>query len=240
MLSFFRRTRKTLIENNKTLRYIKYAVGEIALVVIGILIAIQLNDWKEERNNDLREKEFLKAINVEFKENRTQFDIILAHHREDMEHLDQIIALFPIKLEKPVFDSLKVHLEKTFASWTFNPSQGSINSLLNSSSFNLIKNDTLRDILISWSDLESDYSEDEIYNKNYQIGAYDQYFSEHFDFDINLDDPRFDQRNLQSLKFEYVIKTRRSYIESILLGPEIVQLDRAINNVIRFTETSKD
>lgn len=227
------------MQKNKILRYLKYAAGEILLVVIGILLALQLNNWKEQRNNDLKEKEFLRAINVEFKENRVQFDSVLSHHRADLEHLDQIISYFPIKLERPVLDSLAPHLRKIFASWTFNPSQGSINSLLNTSSFNLIKNDSLRNILLSWADLVNDFSEDEKFNKEYQIGAFDEYFSKYYDFDFNFDDPRFDLTVMQELQFEYIIRTRRSYVESILRGPEIDQLNQAIDNIIRFTEPSK-
>ena len=48
MIKFFRKIRYNLMEQNKTAKYFKYAIGEIILVVIGILIALQLNAWKEE------------------------------------------------------------------------------------------------------------------------------------------------------------------------------------------------
>ena len=57
MIKFFRKMRYDLMENNKTGKYLKYAVGEIVLVVVGILIALQLNAWKE----DVEAKEELKA-----------------------------------------------------------------------------------------------------------------------------------------------------------------------------------
>ncbi|PTM10363.1 MAG: hypothetical protein DA407_03845 [Bacteroidetes bacterium] len=50
MIKFFRKIRYDLMEKNKTSKYLKYAIGEIILVVIGILIALQLNAWKEEIN----------------------------------------------------------------------------------------------------------------------------------------------------------------------------------------------
>ena len=49
MIKIFRNIRKKLIEQVKTANYIKYAIGEIILVVIGILIALQINNWKKER-----------------------------------------------------------------------------------------------------------------------------------------------------------------------------------------------
>ena len=49
MLKFFRKIRYNYMEQNKTGKYFKYAIGEIALVVIGILIALQINNWNEAR-----------------------------------------------------------------------------------------------------------------------------------------------------------------------------------------------
>jgi len=51
MIKFFRKIRYNLMENNKTGKYLKYAIGEIVLVVIGILIAVQINNWNEHRKN---------------------------------------------------------------------------------------------------------------------------------------------------------------------------------------------
>jgi len=47
MINFFRKKRKILANENKVFKYTRYAIGEIVLVVIGILIALQLNTWKE-------------------------------------------------------------------------------------------------------------------------------------------------------------------------------------------------
>ena len=49
MIKFFRKIRRELLEQNKTTKYVKYALGEIFLVVIGILIALQINNWNEEK-----------------------------------------------------------------------------------------------------------------------------------------------------------------------------------------------
>ena len=45
MIKFFRNIRQILIMENNTSKYLKYAIGEIVLVVIGILIALQINNW---------------------------------------------------------------------------------------------------------------------------------------------------------------------------------------------------
>lgn len=57
MIKFFRNIRKNLINEGKTTSYIKYAIGEIVLVMIGILLALQVNNWNEElKKNELRTK----------------------------------------------------------------------------------------------------------------------------------------------------------------------------------------
>jgi len=52
MIRFFRTIRKKLIEEDNVRKYLLYAIGEILLVVIGILIALQVNNWNEERKDE--------------------------------------------------------------------------------------------------------------------------------------------------------------------------------------------
>lgn len=59
MIKFFRKIRQNLLSEGKTGKYLKYAVGEIILVVIGILLALQLNNWNEQRKLKVQEVELL-------------------------------------------------------------------------------------------------------------------------------------------------------------------------------------
>ena len=67
MIKFFRHIRQTLIMENKTSKYLKYAIGEIVLVVIGILIALQINNWNETRKDNKKEIYLLTQLQKEFK-----------------------------------------------------------------------------------------------------------------------------------------------------------------------------
>ncbi len=62
------------MEKNKTGKYFKYAIGEIALVVIGILIALQINNWNENRKNISKELEYLTNIKEEIKQDSLNLD----------------------------------------------------------------------------------------------------------------------------------------------------------------------
>ena len=66
MISFFRKIRQKLLQQNKVARYIIYALGEILLVVIGILIALQVNTWKEENTISKIEQEALINLTEDF------------------------------------------------------------------------------------------------------------------------------------------------------------------------------
>ena len=67
MIKFFRKIRQNLLSEGKTGKYLKYAIGEIVLVVVGILIALQINNWNEKRKIKQKEtivlKELLTSIN---------------------------------------------------------------------------------------------------------------------------------------------------------------------------------
>ena len=62
MINFFRRIRKKMAVDNKPLKYMRYAVGEIILVVVGILIALQINNWNEDRKQKIQEHHILAIL----------------------------------------------------------------------------------------------------------------------------------------------------------------------------------
>ena len=68
MIKFFRKIRQNLLMENKTGKYLKYAIGEILLVVIGILIALSINNWNEKRKARIEEKILLSNLKDDFKQ----------------------------------------------------------------------------------------------------------------------------------------------------------------------------
>ena len=65
MIKFFRKIRYNLMEKNKTGKYLKYAIGEIVLVMVGILLALQVNNWNENRKDNLKEVANLQSLKSE-------------------------------------------------------------------------------------------------------------------------------------------------------------------------------
>src|SRR6056300_1437527 len=74
MIKFFRKIRQNLLMENKTGKYLKYAIGEIALVVIGILIALSINNWNEDVKNKRMEISYLIRILNDIDNDIIQFE----------------------------------------------------------------------------------------------------------------------------------------------------------------------
>ena len=70
MIKFFRKIRYDLMEKNNAGKYLKYAIGEIVLVVIGILIALSLNNWNESRKNEIIKQQLIEDLIVELQSSR--------------------------------------------------------------------------------------------------------------------------------------------------------------------------
>ena len=68
-----------MADDNRPLKYMRYAIGEIVLVVVGILIALQINNWNSERKTQLQEKVILQSLLDEFKTNSA--NLIIAKNR---------------------------------------------------------------------------------------------------------------------------------------------------------------
>jgi hypothetical protein len=82
MLTFLRKIRKSLVDTGSTRKYLLYAIGEIGLVVIGILIALQINTWNVERLNSIEEKRILLSVTQKVEFNRFQHAMGSTRYKE--------------------------------------------------------------------------------------------------------------------------------------------------------------
>ena len=115
MIKFFRRIRQRLLNENKISRYFLYAIGEIVLVVIGILIALQINTWNQERLDKIRSVEFHHRLADELKtlEERSKSDVKRA--KELVEYLrSSVLILKRGALSETAKDTLDFTLQNFF------------------------------------------------------------------------------------------------------------------------------
>ncbi len=139
-------------------KYLKYAIGEIVLVVIGILIALSINNWNETKKEKREELKQLIALKLEFEKNLLLYDSIANYHKENEAATTWLINAKEISYSIEEFDS---SFFKTVYNWNFDPSRGIFNSLINSGKIELISNETLKYRLAEIQDIVTDYIEDE-------------------------------------------------------------------------------
>ena len=82
MLKFFRKIRQNLLSEGKTGRYLKYAIGEIVLVVVGILIAVNINNWNQGIQEGKELTKYLKAISKNISQDLVSTTNMMAHREE--------------------------------------------------------------------------------------------------------------------------------------------------------------
>ena len=110
MINFFRKIRKKLADDNKPLKYMRYAVGEILLVVIGILIALQINNWNENEKQKIFANRVLNDIKISMKDNYSQFNFVLDYNEDGIQSGEIILNHLDNNLS--YHDSLDIHFSK--------------------------------------------------------------------------------------------------------------------------------
>lgn len=90
MIKFFRHIRKNLLMENKTSKYFKYAIGEIALVMIGILLALQVNNWNENRKKETLKSEYKTALINDYTKDTIQVNARLLRNNLRIERINAI------------------------------------------------------------------------------------------------------------------------------------------------------
>ncbi len=176
MINFFRKKRKTLANDNKALKYARYAIGEIVLVVIGILIALSINNWNEHRKERIQESILLQQLLVDFISNLEQLDQKIGMRKDFMNSSKQLFKYIdhPDLRNK---DSIDYHIAKTMPYATFDPI---IHDLAGSGELSIIKNIELKQAFTRWTSEISDVIEDEVIWKNYRNDLYFPFIIKHY------------------------------------------------------------
>ena len=161
MIKFFRRIRQKLLSEGNTGKYLKYAIGEIALVVIGILIALQINNWNEARKTKQFEYRILNDIKIGIEGNLKQLNRSLIANRKSIESADIILQALGENL--PYHDSLDLHFSRSIH-WSSATFGNAGYESLKTYGINLITNDTIRKYLtfydLGWLQIVEQRQED--------------------------------------------------------------------------------
>jgi hypothetical protein len=147
-----------MADDNKPIKYMRYAIGEIILVVIGILIAIQINNWNEDRKDLVKEQLILNQLKEEYETNLLQLEEKILMRSRIIKASIEVLAYIdnPVNINK---DSLISKIGELIVDPTFDPI---INDLISSGNLRLIKNERLKRLFSRWTSDEFQLREVEL------------------------------------------------------------------------------
>ncbi len=150
MTGLFRKLRKYFLSQGKTRQYLTYGLGEILLVTIGILIAIQINGIYEDNADRKKEKEYLEAYRADLLNNLVELDRVICKSEGTLQSMDSILKWSQIGPPKTVDGMVEGTIIKVGFYTIFSSSDGTIEDILGSADVKIITEDKLRQSIVSW------------------------------------------------------------------------------------------
>ena len=196
MIKFFRKIRYDLMEKNKTGKYFKYAIGEIVLVVIGILIALSINNWNENRKNDNVEQETLLSLKSDLESALVQLDDKLDQNSYYRYLYSILLDVIHYKKDIPT-DSLEKLTLNHIWSPGFDPELGTLNEILSTGKMGIIQNRALRKHISTWNKYIDELEETDAFLAHYDLNVKGPLYSKHLPYKNSIS---FYDKNNELLK----------------------------------------
>jgi len=197
VIKFFRRFRQQLLIENKFSKYLLYAIGEIILVVIGILIALSINNWNEARKSSNAEAQALVELLEEFKIN---YKDLLRVERQKSRAEKNLRNYLDFLNDDSIPKNEKNYAFGGIASNTWNMTYSVLNGLINSGAINNLKNDSLRNLLNSWDGVKQNYMELQNYYHLVTAKEYQDYLRDRIPSNVLLKDSTY--KNYGNFSYE--------------------------------------
>ncbi len=175
MNKFFRNIRQNLLNQGKTSKYFKYAIGEIVLVVIGILIALQINNWNEDRKNRSLEDDYLIALQEDLISDSVNVEIVRRSIQSHIDAAQLLIQFIDTGAIKDTISMKKAIIQAGFL-YFFNPTLSTYNDLVNSGNLGIIKNKVLKDMMDNYVSWLNQMTSREEWSKDFVWTIYGNYY----------------------------------------------------------------
>ena len=243
MIKFFRKIRQKLLSENKFGKYLTYAIGEIVLVVIGILIALSINNWNNDKKDKQAELKYLNQIRKSLQENNLILKERIVNDERTLKFGDQLYNHF--KTKKELNDSIKQILVLLLHDQMISFNIAAFENLKNDG-LSFISNDDLKFEIINIYDKELKYIQNIFANQfeNYLSGVINPFFSDNFEFVFNEKYMSAEPNNYQDLlsnnkttNIISMVNTMRSYAISNYsnthkkINEIIIKLDKEIKTL---------
>ncbi len=146
MIKFFRKIRYDLMGKNKTGKYLKYAIGEIVLVVLGILIALQINNWNNQRIENNSDYELINTLIIDLKLKNEEALSDLSYGKSMIQNTENIIDYWS-NTKKIDTLNLKYSIDKLGEdSWFYNDKSPVLDGLTSSDLWKRLPDSLIRQI----------------------------------------------------------------------------------------------
>jgi hypothetical protein len=229
------------MSENRTGKYIKYALGEILLVMIGILLALQVNNWNEERKIKRTEIKLLVALEEEMTENQKLLSQALSIHKR----LDSSTINILDNWKKLTNQEKIQHIANQRHYFTMDLVSGVVKSIISGNTLSFISSDSIINFISTWEDKVKDIYENEeldayyannlmipyLYNnlsvKDLISYSYNNYINSVFLSQVN--------KIVKENKFEGILLQRRYNMQTGLA--EIQALKEEVKLIIKHTKT---
>jgi len=224
MIPFFRKIRKKLADDNKPIKYLRYAIGEIVLVVIGILIALQINNWNEERKENKQEHFILQKLLIDINSDIINIDNQISVNESNLSDFKKAAGIL-LNHEVGDINTFRDKISNVLNLSIFNQKQTTFGNLISTGKIELIKNQALSDSIVIY--YNSDYANWDTAMKDYTrniIAPYLLKFDHMPEVDYK-DDERFLNKDYSSLdisKSDVIPKSLNDY-----------KLDVFFSNILR-------
>ena len=149
MIKFFRKIRYDLMEKNKTGKYLKYAIGEIVLVVIGILIALSINTWNENNKSETEASFQLSKLRDNLYSDKKQIKTAISSDSIYINNLMFCLKVLSNEIEAPQEEFLN-RSQYISSIMSFDPTRATFDGLISSGKIELISNQNLLEDLFSY------------------------------------------------------------------------------------------
>ncbi len=162
MIKFYRKIRQKLLSQGKTGKYFKYAIGEIVLIVIGILVALSINNWNEKRKNQELEENILRGIKNDFQETIDRLNVTIKNQKEVVRWSIALSNLIEKEMSIEKSDSIDFYYSYGALSYyRVEPVLGTYDALIGSGNTSIIRNKELLNSLSQFSAITKLEFEDE-------------------------------------------------------------------------------
>ena len=151
MLTFLRKIRRSLIEHGSVRKYMLYAIGEILLVMIGILLALQINNWNEKKKTSRTEHSILINLKKDFEANRETLKLQNEDMQEQIAQINLLLDLTPKFIPDTLilYDLFRNYYGLRVA--TFQPADVTLKETISSGKLQTISSQALRANLTLWT-----------------------------------------------------------------------------------------